>query len=110
MYSELIHKEQYEGFDICLYADEEDLHPSNMFEEEEDKELLEKIYSGEYSYFCARVTAYKNGIRLADEYLGCCCYANREDFMTEGGYYEDMRDAVVNQAQSTIRLLCEVTP
>jgi len=42
---------------------------------------------------------------LASDYLGGNCYENPSDFITEGGYYEDMRWTVINEANEAIKTL-----
>ena len=84
----LIHTETVAGFDIAFYALSEDISPKETFEDWQ--EVVEKVNSSEWVYFCAKVTASKNGIELADDYLGCCCYASYEQFVLDGDYYADM--------------------
>ena len=45
-----------------------------------------------YKWFCARVSLWRAGKELANEYLGCCCYKTAEEFYTtyEGDYFADM--------------------
>lgn len=105
MYCKLIHTEDFEGFTIRGYACEEDLNPADHFE---DEEVIEGIRSGRYDWFCAKVTASKNGIKLADDYLGGCCYESVREFFNEvDGYYHDMRAVVVEAAKAAIKELAE---
>ncbi len=109
---EHIHTEQYKDFDINFYVTYEDMHPRDVFDDtaENINELCQKIDNGDYVWFIAKVTASKNGIELADDYLGGCLYDNEMQFVTEDGYYADMRASVVKQAKATIELLTsEVT-
>jgi hypothetical protein len=104
---ELIHTEQYKGFDIKFYTTWEYEHPAMLFDESEWdlKELCQKIDDGDYVWFIAKVTASKHGIELADDYLGGCLYDNVQQFVTEDGYYADMRENVVKEAIANIELL-----
>jgi hypothetical protein len=104
---ELIHTEQYKGFDIKFYVTYEDMHPRDLFDDtvEDIKELCQKIDDGEYVWFIAKVTASKHGIELADDYLGGCLYDNEMQFVNEGDYYADMRETVVKEATANIQLL-----
>jgi hypothetical protein len=109
---ELIHTEQYQGFDISFYATHEDMHPRDCFDDSitDIDELCNKIDNGDYVWFIAKVTASKNGIELASDYLGGCLYDNLMQFVTEDGYYNDMRQAVLSEAKKAIQQLTnEVT-
>lgn len=108
MYRELISTETHDGFEIRFYACEEYLSPRDYFDEsiEEEFGTFEKIADGRLAWFCAQVTASKNGIELATDSLGACCYESAEDFVREsGGYYEDMRATVIKEARATVREL-----
>jgi hypothetical protein len=69
------------------------------------RELCEKIDSGVYSWFAARVEAYKNGVLLGSDFLGGCLYDTPMQFVTESGYYSDMVDSAINEAKNTLELL-----
>jgi hypothetical protein len=102
---ELLHTEEFQGFEINLYALPEYDQPDWDFPSEEEKqELLRKIDNGVYMWFTAKVTASKLGIELGSDYLGACCYESTKQFI-EGGYYESMRDEAVNQAKTAITAL-----
>ena len=109
---ELIHTEQYKGFDVSFYATHEHMHPRDSFDEScwDVDELCSKIDNGDYVWFIAKVTASKNGIELASEYLGGCLYDNEMQFVKDNDYYNDMRQTVTNEAKKAIELLAnEVT-
>lgn len=100
--SNLIHEEEREGFTIRFYAEPEDLSPRGEFMDEDgsdDEETIRKIEDGTYAWFCAKVTASKNGITLATDYLGACCYDTETAFITQNGYYEDMVSTVIADAR-----------
>lgn len=100
---QLIYTEQSQGFEIRFYACEEHINIEDMFSEPEDiQETYEKLNSGEWVLFCAKVTASKNGIELADEYLGGCIYSDEMDFVTQNDYYEDMKNTVIENAKQAI--------
>lgn len=95
-----IHSEKIVGFDIDFYALQEYDSPKDHFDDW--VEVCDKIESGEYVWFCAKVTASKNGIVLASEYLGCCCYDSYQQFILDSDYYADMIVNVVSNATSAI--------
>ena len=104
---ELAHTEDYKGFTINLYTTWEDTEPDWDFETEEDRqELIDKIESGSLLWFIAKVTASKNGVELAQDYLGGCCYESIDEFGSEPDfYYSGMRETVVEEAKKTIAKL-----
>lgn len=109
---ELIHTEQYKGFDIKFYAGHEDSHPRDSFDDTcwDIQELCKQIDNGDYVWFIAKVTASKNGIELASDYLGGCLYEDCMQFVTYEDYYSDMRSTVVYEAnQAILSLTSEVT-
>lgn len=97
--------EIYKGFSIHVEALPEDIHPRDSFdmEEAEMQELLERIDCGYLLWFCARVEARRNGRTLGEAYLGGCCYTDLQEFISEGGYYQDLRAEAVAEANRTIQ-------
>jgi hypothetical protein len=109
-YYETIHAEEKDGFEIVFSVTHEDIHPRDLFDgtPEYIAELLEKIDNGYYSWFAARVQAFKNGVLLGENHLGGCLYENCKDFVKEsGGYYEDMVFNAIKEAKQKIALLVE---
>lgn len=106
---QLEHSEQYQGFTIKFYSEFEHTHPRDSFDDTEwdIDELCQKIDAGHYVWFTAKVTASKNGIELASDYLGCCLYESVMEFVTDNDYYSDMKQTVVNEAHGVIKLLTE---
>lgn len=110
MSADLRHTEEFEGFTIRYYREEEDTSPVGQFMLEDgsdDLQLLHDINTGKYDWFCVRVTASKAGIELATEYFGGCCYESFEDFLTPDGYAFDIRSEAVTNAKLVIAKLCE---
>src|SRR5258707_7780988 len=97
-----IHTEQRNGFEIAFYALPEDTDPADSFDIQEGDDTLERIASGYYDWFCARVTASKAGIVLGDDYLGCCCYESASNFPEDSGCYEDMVQTAIANACGAI--------
>lgn len=101
--SNLIHTEKYKGFDINFFAEPEYLTFDQMGFDEIDIESIEaKLENYELICFCAKVTASKNEIELACEYLGGCIYETEMDFVKQDDYYSDMKETVVNNAIRSI--------
>jgi hypothetical protein len=110
-HEELIHTEEREGFTIRFYACEEYDSPRGQLMNEDgsdDEETIREIELGIMAWFCAKVTASKEGVELASDYLGCCVYQSAMDFVDEPGaefYYTDMVNNVLCKAKETIAKL-----
>ena len=104
---ETIHTETVNGFDIAFSYAYEDTHPRDCFDDSvgDVQEICEKIDRGFYVWFVAKVTASKNGIELAYEYLGGNLYENVMDFVKDNDYYKDMVENVIHEAKSAIQSL-----
>lgn len=108
---ETIHTEDTRGFHVVFSIGYEDTHPRDLFDDSvhDLDDICRKIDDGYYTWFIARVEAYKQGILLATDYLGGNLYENPKDFINDG-YFEDMVDTVVTEAQKTLdKLFQEVT-
>ena len=109
MHQQLVYEEQRDGFDIKLYLCEEYCHPNDVMDyesKEEQENLLNDIENGNILYFTAKVTASKNGIELASDFLGCCMYKSVKEFI-EGDYYADMAVTAINEAKENIKNLLD---
>jgi len=109
MYQELIHEEEAAGFAIRFYACEEYSHPKDSFDDtcHDVSDICDKIDRGVYVWFCAKVTASKNGIELASDYLGACLYDSCQQFVEHNDYYADMKATVIKEAKQAIAKLAE---
>ena len=103
MYQELVHEEEYKGLQICLY-----LLPEDNWDmpEQEREELERQIRDGHLLWFCARVVASMDGMKLAEDYLGGNCYESVDDFIASD-YYDDMKENVFKDACKEIENLIE---
>ncbi len=105
----LIDEREQDGFKIHLYACPEDISPVGQFncgDAKLDQEIIDKINDGTYTWFCAKVTASKNGIELGTDYLGGCCYKSEQEFVKQDDYYSDMRKSAIAEAKKAIEELC----
>lgn len=117
-YWEHLGTEQAEGFEIRFSIAPEDLHPADCFDNSIDLETGKPYYDtdkmardidrGVLCWFIARVDAYKQGILLASEFLGGNLYEDPTDFISDSGYYEDMKATTIEEAKQTIKKLMEV--
>ena len=106
-YWEEISRDTMNGFDIVFSVAPEDMHPRDSFdmEPEELAQLCEDIGRGRYSWFIARVQAFRAGVELAADYLGGCLYDSPADFVKAEDYYADMVDTVTREARAKIEEL-----
>lgn len=101
-YWENVNEIEQDGFVITLWVAPETESPDWCFEsEEEEKDLYERIKNGSLLWFVAKVVASKNGIELASDFLGGCCYSSINEF-TADGYYNDMVETVIKEAKKAI--------
>ena len=110
-------EETCEGFDIVFSISPEDIHPADCFDNSTDPktgkpyydtdQMARDIDNGLLSWFIARVQAFKNGILLGSEYLGGNLYKDPTEFISDSGYYDDMKETVINHAKETIKKLTE---
>jgi len=104
---ETIHTDDLRGFHVVFSVTHEDAHPRDVFDDSESEiaELCDKIDRGLYVWFCARIEVYQQGILLGSDYLGCCLYEDAKQFVTESGYYDDMVNNAIAEAESNLNKL-----
>ena len=102
----LILKEHKNGFDIRFFALQPDGELSDQYMYPDDlAEVLQKIEIGEWLHFGAKIVISKDGIDLAEEYLGQCIYTSYMDFVLMDDYYSQMCDDGIVQATKVIKKL-----
>ena len=98
-----IHTEDRDGFKIYFYAIEEHITLDQLgYDVEAAEETRAQIEDGTLVMFCAKITASKNGIELASDYLGGCIYKDEKDFVNSEDYYGDMVRTVIEEAKQAI--------
>lgn len=98
-----IHSEDRDGFEIDFYALDEHITLEQLgYEAEDAEETRAQLEDGALVMFCAKITASKNGIELAADYLGGCIYASEKDFVNNECYYGDMVQTVIAEAKQAI--------
>jgi len=103
---EHISTESVEGFEIRFSVAPEDTDPRGCFDHEFADEIVQKINDGVYDWFIARVSVYRDGVELAAEHLGGCCYEQATDFL-ECPYYDDMKTEALRAARAAVAKLSE---
>jgi hypothetical protein len=77
------------------------------FDQQVEAEILERLAQDDlWAWATVSVTAEWEGMEEAN-YLGCCCYANEEEFRQEGGYFDDMVQEAVSNLNLRLRDLYE---
>lgn len=94
-------------FTIHTYALPEDCSPRDSFDDCLIDEVMAGIESGRLEWFCAKVSAKWEGLELASDYLGGCCYESFEQFANGQDYHGDMIREVVNHAYARLQALCD---
>ena len=96
----------FDGFDITLSALVEYSSIADSFDDSvnEIQDIINKVNRYDLMWFCAGVTAYKNGIELGSEYLGECLYESLEDFIKDP-YFEDMKTQAIERSKIIIEEL-----
>lgn len=98
-----IHSEDRDGFKIDFYALAEHITLEQLgYEAEDAEETRAQLEDGALVMFCAKITASKNGIELASDYLGGCIYKDEKDFINNDCYYGDMVRTVIAEAKQAI--------
>ena len=97
--------ETVEGFGILFEAQEEDIPMREHFIRECGWTESQYWKIKDCDWFCAKVSAWKNGEELASTYLGRCCYKTAEEFYTKyhDDYFADMVRDVVAEAKRVER-------
>ena len=102
---EKIDERTVDGFTIVTSVAPEDSDPRDSFDIDAD-EIFRKIEAGIYVWFVAKVAAFKNGVELASDFLGGCCYESAQAFISEDGYHPDMIAEAIRGAKAKLAELC----
>lgn len=78
-------------FTVCFEAQAEDVSMRQHFVNECGWTAREYNRIKDFAWFTACVTIWKDGVQLAEEYLGACCYKEASEFYTTyaGDYFCD---------------------
>lgn len=94
---------------ITVEALPEDTSPEGHFASGDDEldrqtcaEIRSKAEWNAWAWCCIKVTVSWRGHRASD-YLGGCCYDSKEEFVAEGGYYDDMVDRALEELNAGVQ-------
>jgi hypothetical protein len=98
---------------ITVEALPEDSPPEGHFASGDDEfdrkicaEIREKAEWNSWAWCCIKVTVSWRG-HSASDYLGACSYDSKEEFVSEGGYYDDMVDRALEELNDEVRCAYE---
>ena len=95
---------EQEGFIICFTAEEEEINMRHHFITECGWTAKQYRRIKNFLWFCAKVSAWKDGKELGSSYLGCCSYKTIEAFYTtyRNDYFADMVKESIDEAKRSI--------
>lgn len=77
------------------------------FDRQVESEILKRLEQDDvWAWATVRVTSEWECLS-ASEYLGCCCYADENEFREEGGYFDDMIHEALSNLNLRLRNLYE---
>lgn len=77
----------------------------------EEQAILERLDAGDDWAWCTVVVHARLGDAVGTAALGCCSYADEDDFKAPGGYYEDLcAEALEDIPGSAAILACDGAP
>lgn len=76
-----------------------------------EQEILERFDAGDTWAWCTVIVHARLGDAIGTAALGCCSYADEDDFKAPGGYYEDLcAEALADIPGATAILACDGAP
>ena len=72
----------------------------NEADRAEENKILHDLECNDWAWCCVKVTGRFRGLG-SSAYLGCCSHHNEQDFIN-GGYYDDMRQEVLDNLQAML--------
>ena len=91
-----------------IEATQDDLRiEGNAGSEESEKWINEQLDAGNvWAWASVHITGRFEGLE-ADDYLGACSYESEEAFKQAGGYYDDMRQQIVDDLNAQLEKLAD---
>lgn len=102
MFYELYKTEQDGPFEIQYRVYQEDMDPNMVFDGDEDelKEIYDKINRGVLYWFRLHVVALLDGVKLGIDEIGGCLYEKIQDAITDMG--DDMKEQAISEAKEQV--------
>lgn len=95
-----------DGFIICFEAEPENISMRHHFIKEcgwSEKEYR-SLQRTQPAWFCAKVSAWQDGVELGTAYLGCCCYDSEQQFWESSDYMPQMVDEAITEAKQALEI------
>lgn len=93
-----------DGYTVVVDKTWEDLSPRDLFEAEDADDICRRIDSCELDWFMLRVRVLVEGLELAEEYLGGCCYEDAREVLTDGTAEDKIYEAMHEAKKHVYRL------
>lgn len=93
-----------DGFTVVVDKTWEDLSPRDLFEEEDADDICRRIDSCELDWFMLRVRVMVEGLEMACETLGGCCYEDAREVLTDGTAEDKIWEALREAKKDVYRL------
>ena len=74
----------------------------DAFDREVEQFILSRLEQGDFWAWAMVTVTVSWGHFSASDYLGCCSYADEDDFRQPGGYFDDMVDEALEQLNKIV--------
>jgi len=75
----------------------------DAFDREVEQDIFHRLAQGDAWAWAMVTVTVSWGPFSASDHLGCCSYANEEDFRQPGGYFDDMVDEALEELNRIVR-------
>jgi hypothetical protein len=103
-YYDTLKEEQRGPFKVIVDKTWEDIHPNQLFEEDDVEEICRKIDNGTYDWFMLRVRVTFEGHEMGSHYLGGCCYEDAAQVLTDGVAEDCIGEALAEAKKNMLEL------
>ena len=74
----------------------------DAFDNQIEQNICRRLARGDIWAWAAVTVTVSWGLFAASDHLGCCSYADEEDFRQPGGYFDDMVDQALEELNTII--------
>ena len=75
----------------------------DAFDREVEQDIFQRLAQNDVWAWAMVTVTVSWGPFSASDHLGCCSYANEEDFRQPGGYFDDMVDEALEELNRIVR-------
>ncbi len=77
----------------------------DAYDKKVEDEIIGRLDNGDiWAWCCVEVVVKYKGMK-GNDFLGACCYEDEKDFISQSGYYEDMKQRAYDELISEIESL-----